>query len=363
MAGVLTQPRTLGLVLLLLLFIVFPFLHGWPVTGSFISEFRTRDATMFGVWLLVVISMNLLTGRSGQISLGHAAVVLVGAYTTAILFSEFGVPLALAVLIAGFFTAAVGGIIIGLPASRLEGPYLAIATFALIITLPQILKLSGLDNWTNGALGIRVAEIEAPQPFSNFLDNRQWLYYVSIGTALIMTGLSWNLTKSRIGRAFVALRDNESAATAVGIDVSRYKALAFGISSLYAGIAGGIFFMVRAFVSPESLGLQQSILFLVAVVIGGLGALLGSIFGALFLTFQAEFFTELSDLFAEAQSLRGVIFGGLLIVTIITFPRGLAGFVQGVINRLSGRRSRASENDAAAGDSPLATVFSSLFRR
>ena len=362
MAKVLTQPRTLWLVLLVVLAAVFPFLHGWPIAGSFISEFRTFNATMFGVWLLIVISMNLLTGHSGQISLGHAAVVLVGAYTTAILFAEFNVPLALAVLLAGLFTAAVGGIIIGLPASRLEGPYLAIATFALIITLPQILKLNGLDSLTNGALGIRISGIDTPWPFNKFLDERQWLYYVSIGTALIMTGLAWNLTRSRIGRAFVALRDNEVAATAVGINVPQYKALAFGISSLYAGIAGGIFFMVQAFVSPESLGLQQSILFLVAVVIGGLGTLLGSVFGALFLTFQAELISKLANLIPEAQSLRGAMFGGLLIVTMIVFPRGFAGFVQGLISRGPKGLSQ-SLSAATTGDSPLATILGRFLRR
>ena len=142
----LSRPRAFGFGLLAIFLIIFPFLHSWPGIGQFISEFRTFNATMFAVWLLVVLSMNLLTGYSGQISLGHAAVVLVGAYTAAVLFDQFGVPLALAVPIAGLFTGVVGGVIIGVPAVRLAGPYLAIATFSLIITMPQILKLNGLDN-------------------------------------------------------------------------------------------------------------------------------------------------------------------------------------------------------------------------
>ncbi len=333
MTAALLRPRTFWLVLLGVLLVVFPFLHGWPVIGGFIGEFRTFNATMLAVWLLVVLSMNLLTGYSGQISLGHAAVVLVGAYTTGVLFVEFGVPLPLAVVLAGIFTAALGGVVIGLPAVRLTGPYLAIATFSLILTLPQILKLSLIDQWTNGALGIRIRDVQAPGFVDGFLDEKQWLYYVTMATAVLMTILFWNLTHSRFGRAFVALRDSEIGAEQMGVNVTMYKALAFGISSFYAGIAGGLFFTRQAFVAPESLGFIDSILFLVAIVIGGLGTLLGSVFGAVFLTFQAEVISNLPDwipvlgLLPDFERLRGAIYGGLLIATILLFPRGVAGFV------------------------------------
>jgi branched-chain amino acid transport system permease protein len=210
---------------------VFPFLHGWPFFGTFISEFRTFNATMFAVWLLVVLSMNLLTGYSGQISLGQAAVVLIGAYTAAVLSSQYSVPLPLAIAIAGLFTGLVGGIVIGIPAVRLSGPYLAIATFALVISLPQILKLESLTRWTNGALGIRVSELQAPGFVDGFLSDDEWLYYVTMATAVFMTILFWNLTHSRIGRAFVALRDSEIGAEQMGVNVPLYKALAFGLSS------------------------------------------------------------------------------------------------------------------------------------
>ena len=331
MVAGLLRPRTLWFGLLAVVLVVFPFVHAWPFFGGFVGEYRTFNATMFAVWLLVVLSMNLLTGYSGQVSLGHAAVVLVGAYTTGVLFDQYGLPLALAIFLAAAFTAVVGGVMIGIPAVRLSGPYLAIATFALVISLPQILKIEAFTRWTNGALGIRISEVQPPGFADGVLDQPQWLYYAAMSTAVIMTVLFWNLTRSRFGRAFVALRDSEIGAEQMGVNVPLYKALAFGVSSLYAGIAGGLFFAVQAFVAPESLGFLESILFLVAIVIGGLGTILGSVVGALFLTFQAELISELSDVIPDADKLRGAIYGGLLILTMLLFPRGVAGFVHGLL--------------------------------
>ncbi len=370
MATELLKPRTLGFALLAVVLVIFPFLHGWPVFSVFISEFRTFSATTLAVWLLVVLSMNLLTGYSGQISLGHAAVVLVGGYTAGVLVDQFAVPLPFAILLAGIFTGVVGGVIIGLPAVRLAGPYLAIATFSLVITLPQILKMGGIRNWTNPSRGISIDAVQPPGLVDGFLDERQWLYYVTMATAVFMTILAWNLVRSRIGRAFVALRDSEIAAEQMGINVPLYKALAFGISSFYAGIAGGLHFMVFAFIHPESLTFLDSILFLVAIVVGGLATILGSIFGAFFLTFQGELIDELATtrisvlpfihtffsfpLFPGAEKLRGVIYGSLLIVVMILFPRGMAGFVQNLVTTLSriaaARRHGGLSNNPSAQD-------------
>lgn len=342
----LRRPRTLWLTLLGLVIVVFPFVHNWPFFDTYVSEFRTFNATIFGVYLLVVLSMNLLTGYSGQISLGHAAVVLIGAYSTGIMFEDMNIPLALAVPLAGIFTGAVGGIVIGLPAVRLTGPYLAIATFSLIITLPQILKLNLIDGWTNGANGIGISRPQPPGFFDSFLDERQWMYYVTMSVAIFMTILFWTLTRSRFGRAFVAVRDSEIGAEQMGVNVPFYKALAFAISSFYAGIAGGLFFAVQTFVSPESLGFRDSIFYLIAIVIGGLATVLGSVFGALFLTFQAEVISNLPDWVdsianfvpflgplaeIDFNRLRDAIYGSLLILTMIFFPRGLAGFIHGLV--------------------------------
>lgn len=342
--------RGAGFILLGLFLALFPFLHSWPVFGRFISDFRTLNMSQLAVWLLVVLSMNLLTGYSGQISIGHAAVVLTGAYTTAVLSEQYSVPLPLAIMLAGAITAVLGGVFIGIPAVRLSGPYLAIVTFALVISFPQILKIEALTDWTNGARGIRVSTITPPGFIDGYLNAREWHYYMTMSVAVFMTVIYWNLTRSRIGRAFVAIRDSEIAAEQMGVNVPLYKALAFGISSLYAGVAGGLYFMTQAYVSPETLGFVDSVLFLVAIVIGGLGTILGSIFGAIFLTFQGEAIDKLGDVFSQAKNLRGVIYGGLLISFMLLFPRGLAGFIQGrawrpreVWERLSARVAALQE--------------------
>ena len=309
--------------------VVFPFLHEWPLFSLFIGEFRTFNATMFGVWLLILLGMNLLTGYSGQVSLGHAALVLISAYTTAILSQQYGFPLLVAIVVSAGTTGIIGGVVIGFPAVRLRGPYLAVATFGLMIALPQILKLNSLSRWTNGALGVSGDRLQPPRFLAGLLDSGDWLYYITCATTVIMTLLFWNLTRSRVGRAFIALRNSEIGAEQMGIDVRRHKALAFGISSVYAGIGGGLFFAVQGFVSPDSLNFIDSIFFLVAIVIGGLGSILGAVIGALFLTFQSEGISELARIIPGVNDLRNVIFGGFLIAVIILFPRGLAGFLQG----------------------------------
>lgn len=348
MNGSLLRPRILGIVLLAVLLVVFPFLHTWPFFGGFMGPFRTFQATMFAVWLVVVLGMNLLTGYSGQISLGHAALVAVGAYITAILFTQAGFPLGFAILVAGLGTGVMGGVIIGVPAVRLSGPYLAIATFSLIVALPQILKLDievaglslDLTQWTNGTRGISVGEIQPPEMLDGLVDERQWLYYVSMLPAVIMALVAWNLARSRIGRAFVALRDSEIAAEQLGINVRLYKALAFGISSCFAGVGGGMFVMAQSIISPGSMDLLLSINFLIAIVLGGLATMLGSIIGAIYLTVQGELVSTFAppiaglapgQLVNDPETLRGVIFGSLLIITIVSFPRGLAGVAHGLV--------------------------------
>ena len=329
--------RAAGIFLIGALLVVFPFLHDWPVFTLFIGEFRTFNATMFGVWLLILLGMNLLTGYSGQISLGHAGLVLISAYTTAVLSQQYGFPLLLAILLSSGTTGIIGGVLIGFPAVRLRGPYLAIATFGLMIALPQILKMNALERWTNGALGVSGSRLQPPGFLDGLLNSGEWLYYVTWAVTVVMTVLFWNLTRSRTGRAFVALRDSETGAEQMGIDVRRHKALAFGISSTYAGFGGGLFFAVQGFVSPDSLNFIDSIFFLVAIVIGGLGSILGTVLGALFLTFQAEGISELAKIIPGVNELRNVIFGGFLIAVIVLFPRGLAGFLQGSSSLSPGR--------------------------
>ena len=154
MTASILKRKSFWVFLLAVLIIVFPFLHNWPFFTLFIGEFRTFNATMFGIWLIILLGMNLLTGYSGQLSLGHAALVLISAYLTAILSQQYGFPLWGAVVLSAGVTGVLGGVVIGFPAVRLRGPYLAIATFGLMIALPQILKLNSLARWTNGANGV-----------------------------------------------------------------------------------------------------------------------------------------------------------------------------------------------------------------
>lgn len=321
--------KSLWFFLLAVLIIVFPFLHELPFFTLFIGEFRTFNATMFGVWMIILLGMNLLTGYSGQLSLGHAALVLISAYLTAILSQQYGFPLWGAVVLSGGVTGVIGGIAIGVPAVRLRGPYLAIATFGLMIAMPQILKFNSLARWTNGANGVGGSQVKPPGFLDGFLNSGEWLYYVTMVAVVVMTLLFWNLIRSRIGRAFVALRNSEIGAEQMGVDVPRHKSLAFGISAVYAGMGGGLFFAVQGFVSPDSLSFFDSLFFLVAIVIGGLGSILGTVFAALFLTFQSEGISLLADVIPGANDLRSVIFGGILILVVILFPRGVAGIFQG----------------------------------
>jgi len=343
MARTLLRPRTLGLALLGFLIIGFPyfnsmfeFMNDWPLIGWFLVPFRVFQAMRFGVWLVVLMGLNLLTGYNGQISLGYAAFVAVGAYVAAILMTQYGAHVILAVLAAGAFTGVVG-FVVGVPALRLSGPYLAIATLALVIALPQVLKHDLVSDWTHASQGINFYEQGTPPVppgvLEDRVDNNQWLYYCSIVPAVIMTILAWNLTRSRIGRAFLAVRDTELGAEQMGVNVALYKMTAFGISSFYAGIGGALFVFTEAVLAPSTFDVTISLTMLVMVVLGGLGSILGSIFAAAIMAWRVEFVNEIVKLIPRGQeiridALRGAIYGGLLVIAIITGPWGLAGAVR-----------------------------------
>jgi len=345
------RPRTLGLVLLGLLILGFPYLHsvlgfmsGWPLIGWCLQPFRVFQVMRFGVWLVVLMGLNLLTGYNGQISLGYAAFVAVGAYVAAILMTQYGVHLIVAVLAAGAF-AGVLGFLVGAPALRLSGPYLAIATLALVIALPQVLKHDLVSDWTHASQGINFYEQGTPPVTPGVLkdrvDNNQWLYYCTIVPAVIMTILAWNITRSRIGRAFLAIRDTDLGAEQMGVNVALYKMTAFGISSFYAGIGGALFVFTEANLGPSTFDVTVSITMLVMVVLGGLGSILGSIFAAAIMAMRVEIVDAIVKVVPRGQdfridALRGAIYGSMLVIAVITGPWGLAGAVR----RLPAARER-----------------------
>lgn len=316
-----------------------------------INTFRTSQLTTIVTWSIVAMGLNMLTGYSGQISLGHGAFVLIGAYTAAILTdagNQVGFvdssawPFWTAMIAAGVVTA-VAGAAVGIPSLRLSGPYLAVATLALVIAMPPVLEK--YDGLTGGGTGLRVPQPPVPSYLDGILERQEWFFFLSAVTALLLFALAWYIVRSRWGRAFVAIRDSEVAATAVGISVARYKVLAFTLSAFYAGIAGSLFaFAIAGYVSPQSILILLSINYFTAIVIGGLGSIMGSIIGGFIVVLLPELSTELGSVFVgddKAKRLWPTFYGSILIVVIIIMPYGVAGF----LHRL-GRLQPADVRDA-----------------
>jgi branched-chain amino acid transport system permease protein len=329
-----------ALALVFVLLAVFPFLDGWPFFESFLSPFRTFQATRFAIWVIILLGLNLLTGYSGQISLGHGALVAVGAYAAGIMMNEGGVPLVLAVPAAGLLGGALG-FLLGVPALRLTGPYLAIATLAMMLAFPQILKLNGIRDWTGGAQGILLTTPTVPSSLDGLLSDREWLYFACMVPAVILTVLAWNITRGRVGRALIALRDSEIGAQQMGVNVPLYRMTAFGLSAFYAGIGGALFVYTETFMSPDSFDITLSITMLVVLVLGGLTSVPGTVVAALIMTFRNELVDGLANIGlldipgavfpgqeGSPDTLRGALYGGILVVTIIFMPRGLVGFIE-----------------------------------
>lgn len=295
---------------------------------AFTKNFVVFQLTQTMVYAIAIVGLNLLTGFNGQFSLGHSAFYAVGAYTAAILMEHAGMGYVWTLPIAGVICFILG-FLFGLPALRLEGVYLALATFALAAATPQILKLSPLEHWTGGVQGIVITKPDAP--FGLPLNQDQWLYYFTLIVGVILYIAAANLVKSRTGRALMAIRDNPIAARSMGINTSLYKASAFGLSALYTGIAGALGAIIVQFVAPDSFTLTLSIGFLVGLVVGGVGWLPGALFGGAFLLFVPNISENIS------KGLSGAVYGLLLIAIIYVMPSGLAGFLQLVVSKIRGK--------------------------
>jgi branched-chain amino acid transport system permease protein len=281
------------------------------------------------VYAIALLGLNILTGYNGQISLGHGAFYAIGAYVAAILMDKLGVPYWATLPVAGAVCLA-AGFLFGLPALRLEGLYLALATFALGISLPQLLKYKALEPWTGGVQGIVIAKPEAPAVLQNAglpLTADQWLYFFTLAVALVMFVLGRNLLRGRVGRALVAIRDHPIAAEAMGVNSALYKSLAFGVSAMYTGIAGALGAIAVQFVAPDSFNIFLSILLLVGIVIGGLASISGAVFGALFIQFVPNIADDIS------KAAPWAIFGVFMIVFVYVMPTGVAGAVRLLLKR------------------------------
>jgi branched-chain amino acid transport system permease protein len=278
--------------------------------------------TMLLVYGLAVLALNILTGGSGQFSLGQSAFYAVGAYTSAILMEHAGVNYALTLPAAGVICFAFG-FLFGQPALRLSGVYLALATFALATAMPQLLKLGYFEHWTGGVQGLVVTKPDAPEVVQGVLSwfhlkmsQDMWLYYFTLAITIAIYIFSVNLLKSRSGRAFMAIRDNEIAASAMGVDVALYKTLAFGVSAGITGVAGGLGAIAVQFVAPDSFTIQLAIALFLGMVVGGVGWLPGSIVGSAFIIFVPNIAEGIS------KGLSGAVFGVILFLVIFLVPHG-----------------------------------------
>ncbi len=305
------------LVVLLVLLIIIPF-----VAGPYILYIMN----LIGFAIIGAVGLNLLTGFTGQISLGHAAFVGVGGYTTAILVTRLGLPFWLAMPLAGLVSAGMG-LIIGIPSLRVKGLYLCIATLAAQFILEFVFV-----HWESMTHGIRGINVPPPSIGDFVFDTEKSYYFITLVTVIVAVGFARNLVRTKWGRAFVAIRDRDLAAEIIGINLFRYKLAAFALSSFFAGIAGSLWVGFIKVVTPEHFPFSLSIQYLAMVIVGGLGSILGSIFGAIFMTLTPELLNILvssaKQLFPGLDQffipLKEIIFGGLIVSFLVFEPHGLA---------------------------------------
>ena len=283
------------------------------IVPLFAKNFVIFQMTQLLYYGLAVLALNILTGGSGQFSLGQSAFYAIGAYTTGILMEQYDVNYALTLPIAGVICFG-AGFLFGQPALRLSGVYLALATFALATAMPQLLKLGFFEPWTGGVQGLVVTKPDAR--FGLPVGQEVWLWYFTLAITIAIYVFSVNLLRSRSGRAFMAIRDNEIAASAMGIDVATYKTLAFGVSAGITGVAGGLSAIAVQFVAPDSFTITLAIQLFLGMVVGGVGWLPGSFIGSAFIIFVPNIAEGIS------KGLSGAVFGVLLFAVIFLMPHG-----------------------------------------
>jgi branched-chain amino acid transport system permease protein len=285
-----------------------------------LTDFRTVQLATVGAYFIAILGLDVLTGHSGQISLGHGAFMAVGAYTTAILMANHGmrdlwtIPIAAGV-------AGVIGLLAGVPALRLSGLYLALATFGIAVVLPTVLKK--FDHFTGGSTGI--ALFGKPTQTGHGvgiwgLSNNQWLYALTWTVGGVVFLIAWWLLDSRFGRSLRAIRDSELAAAASGVNRAKYKVLAFGVSAAFAGVAGALFAINVAYVAPDTFPIQLSLYLLVGAVVGFFGSIWGAAFGALLIQFLPDIVGLIPHVDTKQAGPTTLFFGLVLVVLMLVLP-------------------------------------------
>jgi branched-chain amino acid transport system permease protein len=313
-------------LMLIAALITFPFI---------VPNYYVYMANYMAINVIVTVGLNILVGYTGQISLGHAGFFAIGAYGTVLLMTAFHLPFLLAIIVAAFI-ASFFGFVLGIPALRLEGPYLAIATLGFGMAITQV-----IGRWQvfGGRMGL-----EAPRlSFGPYiLESDRHLYFLIITITFLMTFAARNLMKTRVGRAFIAIRDSDIAAETMGVNLVFYKTLAFAVSAFYAGIAGGLFAFLLGFINPSTFNFILSIYFLAFVIVGGLGSIFGSIMGGVFMTWLLLVLDKVQELpylgaalisFSEnwmtlsgLPNIASIIFGLIIVLLVVFEPLGLYGF-------------------------------------
>lgn len=288
--------------------------QGLTVAGI-IDAYTFMNIAPLAINIILAVGLNLITGITGQFSLGHAAFMAVGAYTSAILTSNFGMPFIVGIIVAALI-AAVAGVLIGIPTLRLKGDYLAIATLGF----GEIIKTLLLNNeYVGGASGFNYIPLYT---------NWTWIFLMVVLTIVVIS----NFINSKSGRACIAIREDEIAAEAMGINTTFYKVLAFAIGALFAGIAGALYGGYLSFITPESFGFMKSIDILVIVVFGGMGSITGSVVGAIAISF-------ISIALQGIPELRMVIYSVILFIIMVYRPQGIMGNYEFKLFKKGGAKS------------------------
>lgn len=307
----------------------------------YLPEYNFYLLNLMIVHVIIVVGLNILAGGTGQISLGHAGFFAIGAYGTVLLMQKLGIPFIPALVLAGFI-AAFFGFVVGLPALKLEGPYLSIATLAFGLAITHII---GHVDIFGGRTGIQAPPLDLGIPqwgLSYVLSSDVQKYWLFLVVALLMAAGARNIMKTRVGRSFKAIRDSNVAAGVMGINLPAYKTLAFAVSAFYAGIAGGLFGFVLGFFNPEPFNLVLSITFLIMAVVGGLSSIAGSVAGAALITYlqfsllknidEIPYFgtllTSISERWFTDEGLHNIdsiVLGIIMVIIIIFEPSGLYG--------------------------------------
>jgi branched-chain amino acid transport system permease protein len=328
--------EVLGLIALAALIAVMPRL---------VSDFRAYELATVGMYFITLLGLSILTGYSGQISLGHGAFMAIGGYTTAVLTVNgvYGhhVRDLWTIPIAGL-VAGVAGLLVGIPALRLSGLYLALITFGIAVSFRQIpLKF---DHFLGGTSG---KTLNLPQtPFGLSTTPNDWIYYLTWGIAFVLLVVAWLFVRGKPGRTLKAIRDSEIAAASSGISLARYKTLAFAMSAFYAGVGGALYAIARAYMNPDVFPVVLSVYLVAALALGGVDSFFGLILGASAIYILINRTTDVTrwidrlpavNLNPQRPGMPDVVFGAVLIIVLILFPTGIGGALRRLFGPLTSR--------------------------